>query len=149
MKPTQLVPVGELLGESRVLAKHMHRITHQEWEQIVGLQLARRTQPEKIIKGVLSVVVASSAWAQELSLLSATILDRLRARGRKVEQLRFKVGKPTIPKAPEPPVSRVAKRPLPPGLLRALQQVDDPELRRAIAEAAAYSVGGRTPPRRR
>jgi hypothetical protein len=104
--------------------------------------VAARTQPGALRDGELIVRVASSVWAQELSLLSTTILGRLRQAGVTVKRLRFHVG--TVDPLP-PGFVRTAPPPvrakLPDDLLRRLDQIEDPELRAAVAEAAAYGMG--------
>lgn len=62
------------------------------WEEVAGVGFARRTRPDRIDRGTLHVIVASSGWAQELTLHAPTILERLKARGIDVERMRFKVG---------------------------------------------------------
>lgn len=103
----------------------------------MGLRVARRSRPAGFSGTTLFVTVTSSAWAQELSFLSRSIVERLSALGHGVTTLRFQVGKVELPgRAPEP--VRVEKTPLPEGLSERLSQLDDPELGRLIAEAASY-----------
>ena len=49
------------------------------WEQIVGAELAAHARPEGFEDGVLTVVADSSAWAAQLRLLAATLVQRLNA----------------------------------------------------------------------
>ena len=109
-----------------------------QWQNAVGARLAQRTHPERLSDGVLVVRVPSSTWAQELSLLSAVVVDRLRAAGHPVVQLRFSVGASVAP--PEPPPIVVRRVALPAALEASLARIEDPELRRLIAEAAAYGL---------
>lgn len=117
----------------------MAHISLSEWQNAVGEKLAQRTHPERIADGVLTVRVPSSTWAQELSLLSQVVLDRLKAGGHSIQRLRFHVS--PSPPQPEIPVTTVRRAELPAGLQRSIAQVADPELRGLIAEAAAYSLG--------
>lgn len=100
-----------------------------------------RTRPGRLERGTLLVRVASAVWAQELSLLSDDLIGRLRASGLAVDTLRFRVERleprPRVvaPRAPAPPPA-----PLPADLESRLAEVDDPELRAAIAQAAGYSL---------
>jgi hypothetical protein len=87
----------------------------------------------------LTVRVPSATWAQELSLLSGVVLERLQAAGHNVTRMRFQVH--ATRSAPERPVTVVRRAPLPPSLRDSLEQIEDPELRRSIAEAAAYALG--------
>lgn len=50
-------------------------VTH--WEKIVGTGIARRTRPASLKKGVLTVEVTDSAWAQELQFRKQVIMARL------------------------------------------------------------------------
>jgi predicted nucleic acid-binding Zn ribbon protein len=50
-------------------------VTH--WETIVGTGIARRTRPASLKKGVLTVEVTDSAWAQELQFRKQIIMARL------------------------------------------------------------------------
>jgi hypothetical protein len=119
-------------------------IAPRDWEAAVGTRIAARAQPLRLDRGVLIVRTASSTWAQELSLLSEPILTQLRARGVPVTGLRFRVGHVA---APERPPLRDAIRttppeaPLPPEVVALLAHIADPELRDAIAHAAARNLG--------
>jgi predicted nucleic acid-binding Zn ribbon protein len=63
------------------------------WSSIVGDEIAKRSKPLAIERGVLSVQVVSSAWAQELSFQKQLILARLRSNPQfgDVRDLRFSV----------------------------------------------------------
>jgi predicted nucleic acid-binding Zn ribbon protein len=47
------------------------------WRDIVGTEVASRTEPVSFADGVLTVRAASTAWATQLRLMSADILRRL------------------------------------------------------------------------
>jgi len=126
------------LASSTKLSEQTAHIGILQWQNAVGARLAQRTRPERLSDGVLVVRVPSSTWAQELSLLSAVVVDRLRAAGHAVTQLRFSVGASAGP--PEPPPIVVRRATLPPALQASLERIEDPELRRVIAEAAAYGL---------
>ncbi len=49
----------------------------RSWEGIVGPLLAAKTCPARLKGGVLTVCAVSSAWAQELSLSRAAVLERI------------------------------------------------------------------------
>lgn len=127
-----------MTGSALLGAKTAH-ISLADWQRAVGARLAQKAFPERIAEGVLTVRVPSSTWAQELSLLSSVVLERLQAAGHPVTRMRFQVH--ATKAAPERPVTVVRRAPLPPGLQESLDHVEDPELRRAIAEAAAYGLG--------
>lgn len=63
-----------------------------EWEQLVGTQIATVTTPRSVTKdGTLLVSVRSSAWMQELQLMSPEILRRLGAHGKKIRRVVWRV----------------------------------------------------------
>jgi len=114
------------------------------WERAVGSRIALRTRPVRIERGILHVVAASSAWAQELSLLGEAIATRLREDGLAVTSLRFQVGKVEPPERMlprEPPRDIPPPAPLPPALRDALVRVEDATLRDVLTSAARASLG--------
>jgi len=130
-----------LLGASPTLGARTCGISASEWQSIVGPRLSERALPESLNDGVLSVRVPSSTWAQELSFLSHVILERLQHGGHAVTKVRFRVATTSARPRPEPPPERIVKAPLPSSLKQRLAAIDDPDLRQAIAEAAALSLG--------
>jgi hypothetical protein len=121
-----------------MLSARSANISLNDWRRAVGERLAQKTHPERISEGVLTVRVPSSTWAQELSLLSEVVLERLGAAGHRVQRLRFHVSGAALP--PETPVTVVRRVALPASLSASLARLDDPELRQAIAEAASLSL---------
>ncbi|WP_433937878.1 DUF721 domain-containing protein [Sorangium cellulosum] len=116
----------------------------RDWEAAVGSRIAARARPLKLERGVLHVRAASSTWAQELSMLGDAITTQLRARGLPVHSLRFRVGKvDPVARPPWREEVRPAPKeaPLPVEVRRELGKVPDPELRDAIAKAAARNLG--------
>lgn len=129
--------IAHLLSNSAALSARFAHIPLTDWQRAVGERLAQKTYPERMHEGVLTVHVPSSTWAQELSLLSDVVLERLRAAGHRIQKLRFHVsGKMPL----EPPVTVVRRVALPSPLAATLARVDDPELRAAIADAASLSL---------
>ena len=113
------------------------------WRRLVGIGIAKRTRPVSLTRGVLLVQVGSSAWAQQLSMLTDTIRERLADRGLLVSSLRFRVG-PVEPLRREPAkvviVREVPMATLPDELKRTLAEVGDVELRAVITAAAAMNL---------
>ncbi len=72
----------------------------EDWAAVVGPQIAAVTRAETVnADGTLWVRVASSAWANELSLMAPRILARLNQnRGGQIKEIRWLTGLP----APEP-----------------------------------------------
>lgn len=130
--------IAEILAASAALRNDAH-VSWWTWQRIVGERVATRSQPERVEGKTLWVIVQSSAWANELSLLSSMIVERLRRARIDVHGLRFRVGNPSIPARPEP-LRPVIPKPLPEGLEERLAALDyAPELQLAIRTAAALS----------
>jgi hypothetical protein len=135
-KPTSL---GSLLASSRDAAARLAgtAIDREQWRRVVGERIAARTEPGPKRGRELLVYVASASWAQELSLLVTEIVVRLKAVGIHVDTVRFSVREIKPParsvSAPKPTMRKAA---LPAALHQQLSNIDDPELRDAIAEAA-------------
>jgi len=142
--PRAPTPLADLLDEAQTeTAKRAGAaITPTTWRAAVGPRIAERTRVGSLVRGTLTIYAASSTWANELTFLTTDIIARLQAAGVPVQALKFRIkdlGAP--PAAPRPTAPRApAKAPLPRDLQERLAQVDDPELRAAIAEAAALSL---------
>jgi len=157
-RPTLREPEGidavlERAGDNR-FAKRPVPIPTQTWARAVGLRIADRAKPLMLERGVLTVRVSSSVWASELSMLSASVISRLRNAGIEVTELRFRVAPIEAPQhPPERRVSRVVPPPLPLPyeLEAALARVEDRELREALRYSASHSLAWQlhTRPRRR
>jgi hypothetical protein len=141
-RPEPLEGVIERAGENR-FARAKPPISDRAWADAVGLRIADRAKPIFLERGVLVVRAATSVWATELSLLSEALLERLRAQGFAVTELRFRVG-PVEPPArpPERRVSRAVPPPLalPPDVAESVHHVKDDVLRDTIASAASANL---------
>lgn len=86
---------GNILGG--ILARHNIRKIGAlaniaaDWRAVCGDAVARHCAPADLRDGVLSIVVDSPVWMQQLSFLKAELLDRLRPHG--IEDIRFTRGK--------------------------------------------------------
>jgi hypothetical protein len=88
--------VGGWVHRNRFGAQLLESSLVLRWEQLVGHKLATRTQPIRVVDGVLTLRVASSAWLNELTFLRDTLLKQLNERlasaegreGRAVPKLR-------------------------------------------------------------
>jgi hypothetical protein len=120
-------------------------LAHHQWEKLVGPRIADRSDPVSLDpNGTLLVRVPDSVWAQELSLLSSSILARLGSAGLRVRALRFVVGATKAPRrGPMRFERRHAAAPalLPRALQAEIDRIDDADLRAAIREAAQASLG--------
>ena len=137
--------LDDILGQTSALRPPRNLgpppVSQRDWEEAVGSRVARRTQPLRLERGVLYVRVANAAWSNELSLLADDILAQLTRRGLAVEALRFSVGPISRaqatrhhgpPKQAPPPDAE-----LPPELKEQVGAIANPELKDAIAGAAA------------
>lgn len=135
-------PLGQLLTQARSTAARRAGVAldRETWREVAGDRIAQRTAPGSIEGGVLTVVVASPVWAQELSFLSDDILERLRQRGLRVSSIRFRTG--AVPKLAEQAPARRIPKPvaLPADAAARLARVDDPALRDVIATAIRQSL---------
>lgn len=139
--------VGDVLvGTQEFIAQRTGAVmSHEEWRRIVGPKVAGRSRVGGLSRGTLTIKVASSAWSNELSFLRSDIIERLALAGYEVSALRFRVDpNPFQEKAAPPTRPRFApqRQELPPELEQRLQQIEDPNLRAAIREAASWSLGG-------
>jgi hypothetical protein len=140
--PAPLEDVLDHAGENR-FAPYKPPVARRVWRAAVGGRIADRAEPVLLERGVLVVKVATSVWANELSMLSNVIVSRLRDAGVEVMDLRFRVGPVEPPqRPPERRASRAVPAPaaLPPELASALRDVDDLELRETIALAARANL---------
>jgi predicted nucleic acid-binding Zn ribbon protein len=74
------------------------------WHDIVGEQIAKRTQPERLTNGILFVRVSSSTWMQQLQTMKPILLEKIRGRVKDavIEDIRFRLGKVTPSRAASP-----------------------------------------------
>ncbi len=143
-----LEPLGLVLSRDSALrlagAIDTSPVSARDWEAAVGSRIAARARPVRLDRGVLVIRTATATWAQELALLADAILAQLRGRGVAVESLRFRVGPVDAPERP-PTRSEVhtspREVPLPDAVEAEVRRVSDPELRAAIAHAAARNLG--------
>lgn len=141
-----MIKLDSILKGARALAAPqgvaLPPVPRDLWDLAVGSRIANRAQPIRLDRGVLEVRVTSSAWANELSLLSDEIRRQLATRGLEVEGLRFVVGRVEAPDRPPERRRRAAPpdTPLPEGLAAPMAKVVDPELRRALESAAAKAL---------
>jgi predicted nucleic acid-binding Zn ribbon protein len=47
------------------------------WEDIVGSGIAKRSRPERLTRTTLYVSVTTSTWANELSLMSDKLIEKI------------------------------------------------------------------------
>lgn len=152
--PEALEQVLERAGESRFARKQVP-IPLAHWRAAVGPRIADRARPIALERGVLVIKVVTSVWANELSMLSPQIIEKLAepapngSPGIVVGSLRFRVGPldviEGIPQRRDyrriPPPARLA-----PELERSLARLDDDELRGLIERAAKSNLAWQAAP---
>ena len=141
-------PLGSLLEDARDATAQASglAVDRESWRRAVGARIAARAEPGRLRGSVLTVYVASAAWAQELSFLTNDIVERVNKLGVPAKSLRFLVRPELSQKAPAKQPEPTRKRvPLPEELRQTLETVDDPELRHTIATAAALSLARSEP----
>ena len=76
--------------ETRLLELHLQ----QQWEDIVGSQIATHARPGRIRFKKLYVLVTSSVWVQQLTFLKPTLIQRLNeaSGGQAITDLIVRVG---------------------------------------------------------
>jgi hypothetical protein len=122
--------VGELLVsavpqlEDRLLVQRLRRA----WTDLVGADVARRTEPQALVNGCLHVVVDNSPWLHEMTLRAPDLAARLGARFPGVRSVRFALGASSAEEPP--PAARPAPRP---------SRLSDEDRRAIDAAAAAIS----------
>jgi len=93
----------EVVGIGQVLERYLRRSglktrldqasAVDDWEEVVGSQVAEVTTPEGVTpNGILFVRVQTAAWMQELQLSSPEILRKLGKRGKKIRRIMWRVG---------------------------------------------------------
>jgi hypothetical protein len=153
-KRGSLEPVGKLLQRVYPAPDQLEAAkVFAWWSRAVPPRIVEHARPVRLSRGVLTVHVSSSVWANELHYLTDDLLARLRAAAPAsgVQKIRFQVGPlPDIPahhQPAPPPAEPVRLASLPEELGRALSRVHDDQLRKTITEAATTSLARiRRPP---
>ncbi|ACD96159.1 DUF721 domain-containing protein [Trichlorobacter lovleyi] len=134
-------PIGRLLGgrgiNPELAARLKDLVVWQSWDRAVGEAIARRARPLRLVGGVLTVVVSSGPWMQQLSFMKAELRDRVNSLlgEERVREIVLKAGR--ISRDPEEDKEvRPAPKPLSPQQLEQIRlqvsSVDDVELRQAL-----------------
>ena len=117
------------------------------WPGAVGDAVARHAWPARMARdGTLHVATSSSTWSLELTLLQATMLERLGAALGDAAPTRLRFAPGLVPDLRTPQDAAAPASALEPGAgdrLRAAELtagIEDPELRDAVARAAAASL---------
>jgi hypothetical protein len=148
-------PVADLLDgilAGKPLARRLHEAKlWQVWDRVVGTQIADRARPVAFRDGVLTVIVGSAPWRQQLTFLKVEIVAKLNeAMGEPlVTDLFLKAGSlPTATRPAAPP--RPPRRPLTAAeqehIASLTAHITDPDLRAALAELLSRHLAERAAP---
>ena len=121
------------------------------WAELVGSPIAAHSFPLMVRGETLIVVVDSSVWSQELSLLREDLLRRVNCKGESpfLRHVRFHVG--TLPEIPAPKVRRDASAAVGAAERAWIEGVVDPiadsDLKDQLRKALQRALGTPTSPR--
>ena len=117
-------------------------LIHKRWAEVVGQELARRSEPEALSQGVLTVRVIDPVWGKEIYTLQDRIIPALnRAVGSSLVR-RINFTKRSRLERPPPENERQERQPEavepPPLLVEAAAAIEEPELRELVLRSAAH-----------
>lgn len=116
------------------------------WNDIVGDQIARRAQPERLTNRILFVRVSTSTWMQQLQTMKPMLLDRIHKtiKGAAIKDIRFSLGEvipPTpAPSEPQPRIEPQESR-VSPEMEGYLEQIEDGELKTLMRNIMVKQAG--------
>jgi hypothetical protein len=155
VRPDRAVLAGIL--ESALPAAARKRIfslalVEKRWASVVGPEIARRSEPESLENGVLTVRVTDPAWGKMILKLQGRIVPALnRAVGkglvRRINFTKREKLQSTESTAPAPR-AEVALGPPPESVMRASEGISDEELRAAVRKSASLYLRAREERRR-
>jgi len=136
-------PAGQLLDTTfrwlKLDDKAQSFLAMRAFALAAGARIGEHARGERLRGSILYVRCDSAAWAQNLHLMKAQLLERLHkvVGGAGVNELRFNIGPLEDVAAWERPVPTVEVAPLPeppppPDVAQALADVDDEELREQL-----------------
>jgi hypothetical protein len=85
--------IRRFVSDSEMAYKLQKYSIFNHWEEIVGDGIGSRTKPEKISRDILYISVTNSTWANELSMMSGQLLQKINnyIGSAAIKELRFKV----------------------------------------------------------
>lgn len=76
--PQNITQIIEALKATTTLGAHIdHAQIWERWNDLAGPELAPRSHPMKVRKGILTVAVAGPVWMHKFSYDKAKILDKI------------------------------------------------------------------------
>ena len=117
-------------------------LIYQRWAEVVGHELARRSEPEALSQGVLTVRVTDPVWGKMIYKLQDRIIPTLnRAVGSSLVR-RINFTKRSRLERPPPENERQERPPEavepPPLVVEAAAAIEEPELRELVLRSAAH-----------
>ncbi|MCJ7665664.1 MAG: DUF721 domain-containing protein [Actinobacteria bacterium] len=69
--------IGSVVDKMELSKKLRTSNIFNHWEDIVGSGISKRSKPERLIRNTLYVSVTNSTWANELSLMSEKLIEKI------------------------------------------------------------------------
>jgi len=69
--------IGSIVDKMEFKKKLKVSNIFNHWEDIVGPGIAKRSRPNKLVRKTLYVSVTTSTWANELSLMSEQLIEKI------------------------------------------------------------------------
>lgn len=69
--------IGDIVKKSNMRQRLNISNIFNHWEEIVGTEIYKKTKPERITGGTLYLSVSTSIWANELSLMSDKLIEKI------------------------------------------------------------------------
>ncbi|MBC7332912.1 MAG: DUF721 domain-containing protein [Actinobacteria bacterium] len=84
----------ELISGLNIERKIRQAKLFNHWCEIVGENISKKTEPRKLVNGVLYIQVVNSMWANELSLMCPKLIEKINSFVGEdvVKQIKFRVG---------------------------------------------------------
>lgn len=130
----QALPAG---ARERIYSVELVRAS---WARAVGDELARRSEPEALRAGVLTVRVTDPSWGKMIYKLQDRILPKLNKElgGKLIRRINFTKRSRLKHPVPEPSRSRSVTGAEPPAaIVSAASKIAEPELRALVMKSAA------------
>lgn len=117
-------------------------LIHRRWEEVVGVELARRSEPEALSRGVLTVRVTDPVWGRMIFKLQDRIIPALnRAVGATlVRRINF-TRRSRLERGfqdPAPPVRELEDVTPPAAVVEAASAIEEPELKELVVRTATH-----------
>ncbi len=135
-------PLEKRLGEMEIW---------RVWGQVVGDQIAAKARPSRFMDGILTVVVISAPWMQQLNFMKRDIAERLNERLSKkiVREIFLKAGRVPVAERPaveEKPLRRELTVAEKERIAAVVSVVSDPELRDRFSALLAKDLARTSDP---